>query len=282
MNYGKLERKRRFPLDIAIVSDESANVPVEVTKGESKEPEEDTSTDEPKENIDCDDNIKSDEEKTERKTERQPTVYYSSLSPPDPEEFQDAMEDEKNVAEENIEATDESKEKEVKEDNTPQANEKRAIEVEPVTQDESITLPSIQLPLCTLTVKLEYTPSIDDQRDTLYEKLNDVSKRKVSAIEALRKNTSAVSRSAASRVKAAEVGSGSPTKSDKPAAVKSGFLNKKAAAPVPFWKRWFDKTIGPKSLLWVIGPLAKNYVVFVGVSILMHYKGDLLALPPPV
>jgi hypothetical protein len=35
-------------------------------------------------------------------------------------------------------------------------------------------------------------------------------------------------------------------------------------------------------MLWVVGPVAMNYVLFAGASLFLHYKGDLLALPPPV
>lgn len=157
-------------------------------------------------------------------------------------------------------------------------------------QDESVSEeakaePELQLPLYTLTIELEYVPSPEDRRDALYAQLNEVSKRKVAAIEALRRSAAIVNRARAAEAASAltekpKEGGGGP-------AVRSGFLNKpskaeeKAAAP-PFWKRWYEKTIGPKSMLWIVGPIAKNYVVFAGVSLFIHYKGDLLALPPPV
>jgi hypothetical protein len=136
----------------------------------------------------------------------------------------------------------------------------------------------VQVPVCTLSVHLEYTPSLNDKRDALYDQLNEVSKRKAAAIDSLRKNASAVNR--------AKIEEGSSGADRKSAAVKSGFLNKPKAsgkvAPPPFWQRWYEKTIGPKSMLWVVGPIAKNYVIFFAVSAFFHYKGDLLALPPPV
>lgn len=148
----------------------------------------------------------------------------------------------------------------------------------PAAQDESKTT-ELQLPIYILTIQLEYTPSPDDKRDALYDKLNEVSKRKVAAIESLRKTAGFVS-----RAKAAEAPSNS-SGGDKRPAIKSGFLNKSKASeekPPPFWKRWYGKTIGVNSMLWVVGPVAKNYILFVGVSLFIHYKGDLLALPPPV
>ncbi|KAL7444508.1 hypothetical protein ACHAXM_009367 [Skeletonema potamos] len=134
----------------------------------------------------------------------------------------------------------------------------------------------LQLPLCTISVQLEYTPSSNEKRDSLYEKLNEVSKRKAAAIEKLRQSAAAVN-----RVKMAESDEGKGKGGN---VVKAGFLNKSKTEEKakPFWKRWYEKTIGPQSMLWVVGPLAKNYIIFVGCSFLFHYKGDLLALPPPV
>lgn len=140
---------------------------------------------------------------------------------------------------------------------------------------------NVQVPLYTIVIQLEYRPSPEDRRDALYEKLNEVSKRKVAAIESLRK--SAV---IANRARAAEGDSTTGGESDRGGpAVKSGFLNKvkvQEEKSIPFWKRWYENTIGPQSMLWVLGPAAKNYIIFVGVSLFIHYKGDLLALPPPV
>jgi len=134
----------------------------------------------------------------------------------------------------------------------------------------------LQLPLCTLSVQLEYTPSSNEKRDSLYEKLNEVSKRKAAAIEKLRQSAAAVN-----RVKMAESDEGKGKGGN---VVKAGFLNKSKpeAKAKPFWKRWYEKTIGPQSMLWVVGPIAKNYIIFIGCSVFFHYKGDLLALPPPV
>lgn len=140
----------------------------------------------------------------------------------------------------------------------------------------------VQIPVCVLSVHLEYTPSLSEKRDALYNKLNEVSKRKAAAIEALRKSAAAVNRARA------EQGISSDNV-EKNTAVKAGFLNKPKASgsgekhtPPPFWKRVYEKTLGPQSMLWVMGPLAKNYVIFLAVSVFFHCKGDLLALPPPV
>jgi hypothetical protein len=140
----------------------------------------------------------------------------------------------------------------------------------------------VQIPVCVLSVHLEYTPSLNERRDALYNKLNEVSKRKAAAIEALRKSAAAVNRARA------EQGISSDN-AEKSTAVKAGFLKKHKASgsdekhtPPPFLKRVYEKTFGPQSMLWVIGPIAKNYVIFFAVSVFFHCKGDLLALPPPV
>ena len=146
-------------------------------------------------------------------------------------------------------------------------------------QDAKVTKElKVQVPVCTLSVHLEYSPSLNDKRDALYDQLNEVSKRKAAAIELLRKSATAVNR--------AKMEEASASDEKQNTVVKSGFLNKakagKTAAPPSFLKRCYDKTIGPKSMLWVVGPIAKNYVIFFAVSAFFHYKGDLLAIPPPV
>ena len=159
----------------------------------------------------------------------------------------------------------------VEEEKNDDAGATKESDAEPSTKETKL-----ELPLCTLSVQLEYTPSSTDKRDALYEKLNEVSKRKAAAIEKLRQSAAEVN-----RAKIAESGE---AKGKGGNVVKAGFLNKSKpeAKAVPFWKRWYEKTIGPQSMLWVVGPIAKNYVIFIGCSVFFHYKGDLLALPPPV
>ena len=175
---------------------------------------------------------------------------------------------------EDEEGTDEGKAK--ADDKTEDGAEKdNAKDIKPAqdSYNEEVKDSKLQLPVCTLSVHLEYTPSINDKRDALYDKLNEVSKRKAAAIESLRASATAVN-----RAKMAD------TDDRKNTVVKSGFLNKSKAAttPPPFWRRWYEKTIGANSMVWVVGPIAKNYVVFFAVSAFLHYKGELLALPPPV
>ena len=147
------------------------------------------------------------------------------------------------------------------------------------------------LPLCTLALRVAYFPSSEDRRDALYDRLNEVSKRKVAAIESLRRSAGVVNRARVEAEEAAGGGGGGKRGGGAGGqAVKSGFLNKSkpppgdrsTPPPPPFWKRWYDRTLGPRSVLWVAGPIAFNYVLFGAASLFLHFKGDLLALPPPV
>jgi len=192
---------------------------------------------------------------------------------------EDAPKEETETDEKKEDIPEEETETEEKKDEAPATTSDESVEKESPAQDESKAAATIQLPLYTLTIQLEYTPSSNDLRDSLYEALNEVSKRKVAAIESLRKNAGLVNRAKASE--ASTSGSGEVVKSGP--AVKAGFLNKKPSEVAqPFWKRWYNKTIGPQSMLWVVGPIAKNYVIFAGVSLFIHWKGDLLALPAPL
>ncbi len=218
-------------------------------------------------------------EAEEKVMKKQGSEYFEAAT--DEEDLKEEEEEKEKVTTEEVAEdaeTTEDEKKEVQEKEDEAAEETKS--TDQPAQDESKTS-ELQLPLYTLTIELEYTPSAEDKRDALYVQLNEVSKRKVAAIESLRKNAGLVN-----RAKAAEASSSipeSPTK--KSPAVQSGFLNKSkptAEASPPFWKRWYEKTIGPKAMLWTVGPIAKNYVIFVGISLFIHFKGDLLALPAPV
>ena len=237
------------------------------------------------------------------------------------DDFEDAVEEIKETKSEKAEAAEEVKAEETENAESKDEDEEEAVETpveedkakeepsaESPTEEEAAETPSneeaatapadktaepppvsetkLQLPICTLSIQLEYTPSPIDKRDFLYDQLNEVSKRKAAAIEKLRQSATAMSRAKATSANA----EGGEEKGEKSQVVKAGFLNKPSAvvsggaAPSqpPFWKRLYEKSLGPSSLLWVIGPVAKNYILFLGVSLLFHYKGDLLALPPPV
>lgn len=190
------------------------------------------------------------------------------------------------IPEEGEEETEEAYIGEVKESSSDVVNKKMDTVVE--KKEEKKTTSNVLIPLYTIAIQLEYTPSPEDRRDALYEKLNEVSKRKVAAIESLRKSAGMANRARGSTDGVSTSGGGGDSGKSSPA-VKSGFLNKSkggeeksTVAIIPFWKRLYENTLGPQSMLWVLGPVAKNYIIFAGVSLFFHYRGDLLALPPPV
>lgn len=130
--------------------------------------------------------------------------------------------------------------------------------------------------LCTVTLKLTYTPSIKDQREELYELIEKISKQKAAAREDLRK--------ASLDLHQLQLTTTTPGNSSKPTqkpAVQAGFLNKKSVAitqpqaPPPAWKIWYERG----TFYW---PLAKNYLLFLGFVAFSHFKGQNLAIPAPV
>ena len=143
-----------------------------------------------------------------------------------------------------------------------------------VTESTSVqTL--VQEATCTITLRLTFQPSAKDQREELYERLNQASKKKAAAVEKLRQVALAASRSQQQRQVV--------TKPTKKPAVQSGFLNKRGGPKeVSKLQAWYDKTLGPNSLLRRVMPVAKNYLIFFGVVGYFHFQGQQLALPPPV
>ncbi len=134
------------------------------------------------------------------------------------------------------------------------------------------------VPLCTITLKITYKPSPKDQREELYEILNKTSQRKATALENLRKSSMALTRAGGE-----SSSKGSNTTLAKPS-VKPGFLNKKQKEPTRV-EKLYERTIGPNSLLrkgfgFVV--VTRNYFIFFGAISLFHFKGQMLALPPPV
>jgi hypothetical protein len=123
--------------------------------------------------------------------------------------------------------------------------------------------------VCTVTFKVTYKPSAKDQREELYELLNKASEKKSKYVTELQQAAKLSYRAApASTV-----------------AVRPGFLNK-AAAPKKKepsrWVQWYQKALGPQSMARRIFPIAQNYLVFFGAVVFFHFKGQELALPPPV
>jgi hypothetical protein len=131
------------------------------------------------------------------------------------------------------------------------------------------------VPICTVTLKITYKPSPKDQREELYEILNKTSQRKATALENLRKISMSLVRESSSPTKG-----GTVVKSS----VKPGFLNKKQKEATRM-EKLYERTIGPDSILRKglgVAVVARNYLIFVGAVTLFHFKGQMLALPPPV
>lgn len=128
--------------------------------------------------------------------------------------------------------------------------------------------------VCKVVLRICYIPSKKDRREELYEVLNKTTQRKAQAVEKLRR----------AAVSAARSGPSSPsamtTRSAASPAVKSGFLNKKKEPSKIM--AFYDKHLGPNSILRRVMPIAKNYVIFFTFATFMHFKGQLLSLPPPV
>lgn len=161
---------------------------------------------------------------------------------------------------------------------------------------ETETLPSDKSPVGTVTLKVTYTPSNKDRREELYELLNKVTQRKATAVEKLRRAAMEAARSSTGETNqsSGETESKSLTSTGpsstvaKPTtrpgqAVKSGFLNKtKKETKTSRLYAFYERTIGPNSLIRTVLPVAKNYIIFCAFVGFMHFKGHLLALPPPV
>ena len=140
--------------------------------------------------------------------------------------------------------------------------------------------------ICTMTIKVTYKPSAKDQRDALYDLLNKTSQKKSLALSELRKRSVEKARAGASAA-----GSTAVTRS-KPS-VKPGFLKKGGKSAdeaddkglLSAAKKWYKRVTGPDSIVmktafWTIA--TKDFLIFFGAVGLMHYKGNLLSLPPPV
>ena len=147
---------------------------------------------------------------------------------------------------------------------------------------DGVATAEVVLPVCTVTLKITYKPSPKDQREELYEILNKISQRKATALENLRKISMAVARAGGDSSPSKD-GGGGGSMVTKPS-VKPGFLNKKKNEPTRL-EKLYESTIGPDALLRKglgIVLVARNYIIFFGAITIFHFKGQMLALPPPV
>lgn len=146
------------------------------------------------------------------------------------------------------------------------------------TEGETKTEPIV----CSVTLKVIYKPSAKDQREELYDLLNKTSQRKATALAELRKRSIEKAR--------AQAGASTAVTRAKPS-VKPGFLNKggkkaeEDKSLVTAVKKWYTRVTGPDSILMKTAFFAivtKDFLIFFGAVGFMHYRGNVLALPPPV
>lgn len=132
----------------------------------------------------------------------------------------------------------------------------------------------VEVPICTVTLRVTYKPSSKDLKEELYDLLNKASQKKAKAIEQLRQSAVAASRAAPSEL--------TTTAKSRSPVVKAGFLNKKKKEPSKL-KAWYDRNLGPNSMLRAsIIPIGKNYIIFGTAIALFHFQGHQLAIPAPV
>lgn len=142
-----------------------------------------------------------------------------------------------------------------------------------------------ETPICSVTLKVTYKPSSKDQREELYDLLNKTSQKKAMALSELRKRSIEKARAGA-----ASAGSTAVTRS-KPS-VKPGFLNKGGKKDeeeddksfVSGVKKWYKRVTGPDSILMktaFFAVVTKDFWIFFGAVGFMHYRGNVLSLPPP-
>jgi hypothetical protein len=151
---------------------------------------------------------------------------------------------------------------------------------ETITETPEVTAEAVVIqPTCVVTLRVTYKPSPKDQREELYELLNKTSQCKARALEKLRK----MSMQMTTTSRGAPDSSPSNTTMVKPS-MKPGFLNKKKKEPTRMQKL-YERTVGPNSLLrrgLGLAFFGKDYLIFFGAITFFHFKGQMLALPPPV
>lgn len=260
------------------VEEELAEEQVDETK---EDVEEDTSEEKSEEQVHESKEDVQEETSEEKPTDAEEEKEESAVSPETVTETE--IERDNDVSEVNVETeakSDEASTPAAEEFNEePEAKEDEATPAAPTSDSEQKDAPTatspILVPSCVVQMRIEYNPSVKDQKDELYDLLNKASKRKAMAVDKLRKSASALSRASSTQESSAIV--------KKEKAVKSGFLNKKPVVKKEiFLVRFYNKALGPDSFARKVFPIAKNYILFFGGVALMHFQGQQLALPPPV
>lgn len=160
-----------------------------------------------------------------------------------------------------------------------------------VTELNDIAIKGEQQPeqVCTVALRITFRPSTKDRREELYELLNRTTQRRAAAVEALRRTAMEASRAAQQQQMVSSSGSSSTAVTSRSGpAVRAGFLNKDSTTTKAEqqtetkWQAWYNRNLGPDSLARRVLPVAKNYILFAGFCVFMHFRGQMLALPPPV
>ena len=242
--------------------------------------QDDGDTTEKKENGEKEEKETSDQVDVEESAEEEETKEVVSEEAQEPEQVEEAKQVATDEApaetSEEIKKEETTEQEETTETETETKEEVAEVEKTPSPEEEG---PSIILPTCVLDLTIEYNASTKDQILILTEKYNAAVARHAVAVDKLRKIGVAVRRAKI----AAAASSQLATIDNKKPAVKPGFLNKKPKKKeAMFYVRWYEKTLGPNSLFRKVYPIAKNYVLFFGGVLLMHFQGHQLALPPPV
>jgi len=150
----------------------------------------------------------------------------------------------------------------------------------------------------TVTVQVVYTPSRQDQREAVYEVLNQTSQRKATALATLRKlaTTTAPATAEGNTHKASSVQPGFLNRTTTTAHNNKDDAEDDHATTTHRGRAWLGRTSTRLTTWWtrVTGPqslvrkaafltvVTKDYWIFLGAVGFCQSRGHLLALPPPV
>lgn len=148
--------------------------------------------------------------------------------------------------------------------------------------------------VCSVTLRVTYKPSPKDQREELYDLLNKTSQSKATALGELRRLSIEKAKAGAS-----SVADGNKSTAVTKPSVKPGFLNNKGSGAAggdrkgeekdkglaSKVKKWYGRVTGPDSIVmktafWAV--MTKDFWFFFGSVGFMHFRGNILSLPPPV
>jgi len=165
-------------------------------------------------------------------------------------------------------------------------------------EEATTTMVTAQPVVCTVTLKVTYKPSAKDQREELYDLLNKTSQRKATAMAELRElSTSSTAVTTTTTTKDPSVrsgflnkGGGGSTKKGRSSNEEGGRENGNDGAAkkkgfVTTAKKWYERVTGPDSIarktaFWAV--VTKDFWIFFGAVGFFHFRGQVLALPPPV